>query len=309
MNSVSLIEVWVFGLKVRLASVFCLFVCLFVFWLCQLLVAPGHAWSSFSDDGWNPAFSVLEGGVLSAGPARQSLRQHCWVSSHESCKIWFFTPWRLLKMSKQEVTWWSMLTCILNEGCLGHGASRVLGAEPCSSFLCIGVYCDLIPSCLPYLFSEHWNILDVQCWVSLCRAPVIQLYIHSYLVIFTEKGMTTHSSTLAWKILWTGEPGRLQSTVTKSRTRLSNFTFPFHFHALEKKMATDSSVLAWRIPGTGGPGGLPSMGSPRVGRDWRDSAAAAAVFFRFCSIIDLTRDIHYSSFVAPLTASGSPLEP
>ena len=49
--------------------------------------------------------------------------------------------------------------------------------------------------------------------------------------------------------------------VVKSRTRLSNFTFTFHFHALEKEMATHSSVLAWRIPGTAGPGGLPSMGS------------------------------------------------
>ena len=48
--------------------------------------------------------------------------------------------------------------------------------------------------------------------------------------------------------------------VAKSRTRLSDFTFTFHFHALEKEMATHSSVLAWRIPGTGEPGGLPSMG-------------------------------------------------
>ena len=55
--------------------------------------------------------------------------------------------------------------------------------------------------------------------------------------------------------------------VTKSRTRLSDFTFAFHFHALEKAMATHSSVLAWRIPGTGEPGGLPSMGSHRVGHD------------------------------------------
>ena len=55
--------------------------------------------------------------------------------------------------------------------------------------------------------------------------------------------------------------------VTKSWTRLSNFTFTFHFHALEKKMATHSSVLAWRTPGTGEPGGLPSMGSHRVGHD------------------------------------------
>ena len=65
--------------------------------------------------------------------------------------------------------------------------------------------------------------------------------------------------------------------VAESRTRLSDFTFTFHFHALEKEMVTDSSVLAWRIPGTGEPGGLPSMWSHRVGHDWSDLAAAAAV--------------------------------
>ena len=59
-------------------------------------------------------------------------------------------------------------------------------------------------------------------------------------------------------------------------TRLSNFTFTFHFHALEKEMAAHSSVLAWRIPGTGEPGGFPSMGSHRVGHDWSYLAAAAA---------------------------------
>ena len=64
--------------------------------------------------------------------------------------------------------------------------------------------------------------------------------------------------------------------VAKSWTRLSDFTFTFHFHALEKEMATHSSVLAWRIPGTGEPGGLPSMGLHRVGHDWSNLAAAAA---------------------------------
>ena len=64
--------------------------------------------------------------------------------------------------------------------------------------------------------------------------------------------------------------------VAKSRIRLSDFTFTFHFHALEKEMATHSSVLAWRIPGTWEPGGLLSMGSHRVGHDWSDLAAAAA---------------------------------
>ena len=134
--------------------------------------------------------------------------------------------------------------------------------------------------------------------------------------------MAPHSSTLAWQIPWTEEPGRLQSMgplrvghdwatslslfpfmhwrrkwqptsvfflensmdkgaqqatvhgVAKSRTRLSDFTFTFHFHALEKETATHSSVLAWRIPGMGEPDGLPSVGSHRVGHDWRDLAVA-----------------------------------
>ena len=63
----------------------------------------------------------------------------------------------------------------------------------------------------------------------------------------------------AWKAVVHG--------VAEGRTRLSDFPFTFHFHALEKEMATHSSVLAWRIPGTGEPGGLPSMGSHRVGHD------------------------------------------
>ena len=63
--------------------------------------------------------------------------------------------------------------------------------------------------------------------------------------------------------------------VTEGQARLSDFTFTFHFHALEKEMATHSSVLAWRIPGTGELGGLPSMRSRRVGHDWIDLAAAS----------------------------------
>ena len=79
--------------------------------------------------------------------------------------------------------------------------------------------------------------------------------------------MALHSSTLAWKIPWTEEPGRLQSMGSLSRIRLSDFTFTFHFHALEKAVATNSSVFAWRIPGTGELGGLLPMGSHRVGHD------------------------------------------
>ena len=73
--------------------------------------------------------------------------------------------------------------------------------------------------------------------------------------------------------------------VTKSRTWLGNFTFTFHFHALEKEMATHSSVLAWRIPGMVEPGGLPSMGSHRVGHDWSNLAAAAAAIKIFIMLI------------------------
>jgi len=68
--------------------------------------------------------------------------------------------------------------------------------------------------------------------------------------------------------------------VTKGLARLSDFTFTFHFHALEKEMATHSSVLAWRIPGMAEPGGLPSMGSHRVGHDWSDLAIAVAALSR-----------------------------
>ena len=75
-------------------------------------------------------------------------------------------------------------------------------------------------------------------------------------------------------VWWTAVHG-----VAKSQTWLSNFTFTFHFHALEKEMATHSSVLAWRISGTREPGGLPSMRSHRVGHDWSDLAAAVASSF------------------------------
>ena len=85
--------------------------------------------------------------------------------------------------------------------------------------------------------------------------------------VCAEKAMAPHSNTLAWKIPWMEESDRLQSMGSRSQTRLSNFTFTFHFHALEKEMATHCSVLTWRTPGTREPGGLPSMGSHRVRHD------------------------------------------
>ena len=114
-----------------------------------------------------------------------------------------------------------------------------------------------------------------------------------------EKAIAPHSSTLAWKIPWTQEPGRLQSMgVAKSRTRLSDFTFPFHFHALEKEMAPHSSVLAWRIPGMGEPGGLPSLGSHRVGHDWSDlAAAAAATYYIFLHVFTICALIFKEGFL------------
>ena len=72
--------------------------------------------------------------------------------------------------------------------------------------------------------------------------------------------------------------------VSEGRTQLSNFTFTFHFHALEKEMATHSSVLAWRIPGTGEPGGLPSMGLHRVKHDWSNLAAIATKTIAFLRV-------------------------
>ena len=137
-------------------------------------------------------------------------------------------------------------------------------------------------------FSQLGGILvSENSMKSPCRFPrVVSLQVgHShllstcYLPCITEKAMVPHSSTLAWKVPWTGEPGGLQSRaavyfVAKSRTRLSVFTFTFHFHALKKEMATHSSVLAWRIPGMRKPGGLPSMESHRVWHDCSDLAAA-----------------------------------
>ena len=81
----------------------------------------------------------------------------------------------------------------------------------------------------------------------------------------SEKAMGPHSSTLAWKIPWMEEPGRLQSMDHEESDTTERLHF--HFHALEKEMAPRSSVLAWRIPETGEPGGPPSVRSHRVRHD------------------------------------------
>ena len=161
-----------------------------------------------------------------------------------------------------------------------------------------------------------------------------------YVYVTIEKAMASQSSTLALKIPWMEEPGRLQSMgslrvghdwatslslshngegngtplqysclenpmdggawwaavhgVAKSQTGLSDFTFTFHFHAVEKEMATHSSVLAWRIPGKAEPGGLPSMGSHRVGHDWSDLAEAAYV--TMCALVHCALCINYAHY-------------
>ena len=107
------------------------------------------------------------------------------------------------------------------------------------------------------------------------------VFIHSFIHIYyelgpvSEKAMAPHSSTLAWNPMDGGAWWAAVHGVDKSRTRLSDFTFTFHFHALEKEMATHSSVLAWRIPGVGEPRGLPSMGLQRVRHNWSNLASAA----------------------------------
>ena len=114
--------------------------------------------------------------------------------------------------------------------------------------------------------TEEWtcHLTALVPSVSLCpKLPSCKDTRHNGLgptLVTSEKAMAPHSSTLAWEIPWTEEPGGLQ-------TQQSDFTFTFHFHALEKEMATHSSFLAWRIPGTEEPGRLQSMGSQRVGHD------------------------------------------
>ena len=129
----------------------------------------------------------------------------------------------------------------------------------------------LVSICLKYCGGTHFltvirEFFQKQVEKSTRKESMVPqsgpLLVKAYLY-FPEKAMATHSSTLAWKIPWTKEPGRLQSM----GLRMSDFTFTFHFHALEKEMATHSSVLAWRIPGMGKPGELPSMGSHRVRHD------------------------------------------
>ena len=114
-------------------------------------------------------------------------------------------------------------------------------------------------------------------WVSVRSFVVVQSLSQAWLLAIPWTA--AHQASLSFTISW-----RLHFIMNKPCNKIdallvmvmSDFTFTFHFHALEKEMATHSSVLAWRIPGTGEPGGLLSMGSHRVGHGWSDVAAAAA---------------------------------
>ena len=115
---------------------------------------------------------------------------------------------------------------------------------------------------------------DILClhWERYITSVIFLLKIHDLNWIM-EKAMAPHSSTLAWKIPWTEEPGRLQPMGLQRVGHDWATSFTFHFRALEEEMATHSSVLAWRIPGMAEPGGLPSLGSHRVEHNWSDLAA------------------------------------
>ena len=108
----------------------------------------------------------------------------------------------------------------------------------------ISVSCYILQSSLYASWSEVFDFQSPFC------------YIWSHLNAFCNiVKMAIHSITLAWKIPWTEEPGRLQPWGCEESDTTSDFTFTFHFHALEKEMATHSNVLAWRIPGTREPPG------------------------------------------------------
>ena len=138
-----------------------------------------------------------------------------------------------------------------------------------------------------------WGCPLLHMFISLTMMVICIWNIHIFMICIREgNGNPLQYSCLANPMdggaLWAAVHG-----VTKSRTWLSDFTFTFHFHALEKEMATHSSVLAWRIPGTGESGGLPSMGSHRVGHNWSDlAAAAAAAWYIYETITFCTLNIY-----------------
>ena len=133
-------------------------------------------------------------------------------------------------------------------------------------------------SFLPYLFFIQLYIyISMDSWIFIFRFIALQ---YSCLENPMDGG--------AWQAAMHG--------VAKSRTPLSNFTFTFHFPALEKEMATHSSVLAWRIPGTGEPGGLLSLGSHRVGHNGNDLAQHSIPILCLFSCLNCSSFGHWELF-------------
>ena len=128
---------------------------------------------------------------------------------------------------------------------------------------------------------NYYVFIDISICINLCIYLYIFMYLSSHL--FWEKAMAPHSSTLAWRIPWTEEPGRLQSMGSLGvGTRLSDFTFTFHFHVLEKEMATHSGVLAWRIPGRGAWwAAIYGVAQSRTRLKWLSSSSSSSHLF-FC---------------------------
>ena len=131
----------------------------------------------------------------------------------------------------------------------------------------------------PYMTTGKTKVLPIRSFVSKVMSPLFNT-LTRFAIYFSSKEQASFNFMALGE--GNGNPpqysclenpmdgGAWWATVhgvARSRTRLSDFTFTFHFHALEKEMATHSSVLAWRIPGMGEPGGLPSMGSHRVRHD------------------------------------------
>jgi len=175
---------------------------------------------------------------------------------------------------------------------------------------------------VPSVHFDSWYLYSTVCSLTMLNLPlVIKMYtvlqpppglgnpeIFSFLFLLkpnyggSEKAMAPHSSTLAWKIPWIEEPGRLQSMGSLGVRHDFTFTFTFHFQALEKEMATHSSILAWRIPGTEEPNGLPSMRSHRVGHDWSDLAVATAWWLGASGDdMFISEDIYFRKVVTFLT--------
>ena len=135
----------------------------------------------------------------------------------------------------------------------------------------------------PSSHSEYWRKLSLCFWQGEGKRNHTEMCQSILSILFSTRSVLKLARVLLLPN-WHG--------VAESWTRLSDFTFTFHFHALEKEMATHSSVLAWRIPGMVEPGGLPSMGSHRVGHDWSDLAAAAALIWNLLSFSSLVSTCH-----------------